>query len=555
MINNEPSGLVIEYHERTKHYPGRYASSLGYLDWANQPDPFRRYEGAQLLTLDHPRPEASPGYDEIFKQGSIQPSPFGRALVSRIFYDSLSLSAWKKVPGSDPWSLRVNPSSGNLHPTEAYLICGPIEGLADAPGIFHYSPFNHALELLKTLTHEEWGNLLGHRAEPLALISLTSIYWRESWKYGERAFRYCNHDVGHAIAAISFAAASAGWRARLLNSIKNEDLRRLLGIQEQLGPGSEHPDCLLALYPDAGKGGGTEADSLELASPVLEQLSTRELLGSPNELSSSYHQWPIIDIVTDACRPTPEFSIADNSVSDEPKQGRGGNWVESKSGLTARQIFRKRRSAVAMDGITPISKQDFFGMAQRCSDLTGVPTGVLPWRPFVSLAILVHRVAGLPQGLYLLARDESHESHLRRQLRPTFRWKRPEDCPENLSLYLLEQGDYEDFSREVSCYQDIASSGAFSLGMLARFETPIRTSGPGVYTRLFWETGVIGQILYLEAEARGVRATGIGCFHDDMMHEFLGIEDRSWQSLYHFTVGGALEDPRLKTITAYAHLE
>jgi SagB-type dehydrogenase family enzyme len=465
------------------------------------------------------------------------------------------LSAWKKVPGSDPWSLRVNPSSGNLHPTEAYLICGPIQGLSDGPAVFHYSPFHHALELLKTLTHEEWGNLLGNPSEPLALISLTSIYWRESWKYGERAFRYCNHDVGHAIAAVSFAAASAGWRARLLNSINVEDLSGLLGIQEKLGPGSEHPDCLLALYPDAGEGGRSSADSLELASPVLERLSTRELLGSPNELSSSYHQWPIIDVVTDACRSTPTISISDNSVYDEPNVEGDKNWSASKSGLTARQIFRRRRSAVAMDGITPISKQNFFGIAQRCCDPAGVPTGVLPWRPFVSLAIFVHRVTGLQQGLYLLARDESHESQLRRRLKPTFRWERPDGCPDGLSLYLLEQGDYEDIARNVSCYQDIASGGAFSLGMLARFETPIRTSGPGIYPRLFWETGLIGQILYLEAEARGVRATGIGCFHDNMVHKILGIEDRSWQSLYHFTVGGALEDPRLQTIPAYAHLE
>jgi hypothetical protein len=38
------------------------------------------------------------------------------------------------------------------------------------------------------------------------------------------------------------------------------------------------------------------------------------------------------------------------------------------------------------------------------------------------------------------------------------------------------------------------------------------------------------------------------------MHEMLGISDRSWQSLYHFTVGRPLEDTRLQTYPAYAHL-
>ena len=64
----------------------------------------------------------------------------------------------------------------------------------------------------------------------------------------------------------------------------------------------------------------------------------------------------------------------------------------------------------------------------------------------------------------------------------------------------------------VSCGQNIAGDGAFSLGMIAEFESSLRRHGPWFYRRLFWETGVIGQVLYLEAEAAGVRATGIGCF-------------------------------------------
>jgi len=38
---------------------------------------------------------------------------------------------------------------------------------------------------------------------------------------------------------------------------------------------------------------------------------------------------------------------------------------------------------------------------------------------------------------------------------------------------------------------------------------------------------------------------------DDEMHAFLGLRDHAWQSLYHFTVGGAVDDARLKTLPAY----
>ena len=68
---------------------------------------------------------------------------------------------------------------------------------------------------------------------------------------------------------------------------------------------------------------------------------------------------------------------------------------------------------------------------------------------------------------------------------------------------------------------------------------------------LFWEAGLIGQALYLEAEAAGIRATGIGCYFDDSVHEVFGISSRAWQSLYHFTVGGPVEDKRLTTLPAY----
>ena len=99
--------------------------------------------------------------------------------------------------------------------------------------------------------------------------------------------------------------------------------------------------------------------------------------------------------------------------------------------------------------------------------------------------------------------------------------------------------------------QDIAGQGAFSLGMFAEFEPAIRKYGAHLYRRLFWETGAIGQVLYLEAEVAGLRGTGIGCFFDDPVHEAFGLSGLELQSLYHFTIGGPVEDARLSTLPAY----
>ena len=142
-------------------------------------------------------------------------------------------------------------------------------------------------------------------------------------------------------------------------------------------------------------------------------------------------------------------------------------------------------------------------------------------------------------------------AELRAAADPRFEWTKPDGCPESLPLYRLAPGDVRQIAGRLSCGQDIAADGAFSLGMIAEFEDPLKRHGAWFYRRLFWETGVIGQILYLEAEAAGVRATGIGCFFDDPVHELFGLTGMDYQSLYHFTIGGPIEDTRLTTLRPY----
>ncbi len=118
--------MPIHYHEETKHHHGRYARGPGYMDWANQPHPFRRYGGATLLPFPFDGGAPSPTYEDLFVPGSIPPRGMDRFSVGKLFEFSLALSAWKEYAGNR-WALRCNPSSGNLHPAEGYLIAGPIE--------------------------------------------------------------------------------------------------------------------------------------------------------------------------------------------------------------------------------------------------------------------------------------------------------------------------------------------------------------------------------------------------------------------------------------------
>jgi hypothetical protein len=88
--------------------------------------------------------------------------------------------------------------------------------------------------------------------------------------------------------------------------------------------------------------------------------------------------------------------------------------------------------------------------------------------------------------------------------------------------------------------------------MIADFEETLREQGVWSYRRLFWEAGVTGQVMYIEAEAAGMRATGIGAYFDDLVPDARGLTGYRFQSLYHFTVGGPVQEPRMVSAPVYA---
>ena len=541
---------TLAYHERSKHRPFAFAPALGYLDWDTQPDPFRRFVGAPVLALDLLEVGPEPRYGAAFTPGLLAPAPLDRLSISRLFHDALALSAWKQA-GTARWALRVNPSSGNLHPTEGYLIAGPIAGLHPRPAVFHYAPLEHALELRAELSEDAWLKIAAQLPERAVLVGLTSIHWRESWKYGERAFRYCHHDVGHAIGSVAVSAAGLGWETKLLESLTDAGLAALLGVQTQAGVEAEHADCLMAVFAQGASFTIDQQRRFAIPGTVSDEVRAARWSGAPNRLSRDHHLWPVIDEVAAATEkrsaPGEAFWSADAFEQPSPEV--------SDSTLALRQIIHQRRSAVALDGRTGLTRSVFYRILSKVMPGSRqVPFTTLPWRPSVDLLLFIHRVADLPPGVYVLLRDPARRAALERAMDGAFAWTRAEASPASLPLFLLEAGDARRVARQTSCDQDIAADGAFAVAMLAEYRATLEAFGPWHYGRLYWETGAIGQVLYLEAEANGLRGTGIGCFFDDLTHQVFGLTGDRFQVLYHFTMGAPVEDPRLQTYPPYQHL-
>jgi len=300
----------------------------------------------------------------------------------------------------------------------------------------------------------------------------------------------------------------------------------------------EEPGALIAVTA-----GTPPACREDIVAQFVEAVARGEWSGRASQLSEDHIAWSFIDEVAhateDAGRPNASAALAFTMDRRDDRDRQ----------IDARTLLLQRRSAVAFDGRSTMKRATFIEMLSKVLPGARAPWSIPWWAPRVHLAIFVHRVDDVAPGLYMFLRDPEVFDRLRIACRSDFLWERADDA---VPLWLLAPMDVRSLSSRLSCDQDIAAAGFFSLGMLADFEQSLQTYGASFYRQLFWETGLVGQVLYLEAEAAGVRGTGIGCFYDDPVHNVLGLRGHAFQSLYHFTVGRPVDDPRLTTEPGYS---
>jgi len=531
------TALAAAYHERSKHRLERYANGPETLDWDAQPDPFRRYRGAPLQPLPLLAQNPATPWDALHRPGAVVAQPFGPASLGALFELSLALAAWKQA-GPDRWSVRINPSSGNLHPTEGWLLCQGVPGLAD--GVHHYAPHEHALELRAALP----AGPAPTPSQARVFIALSSIAWREAWKYGERALRYCLLDAGHAAGALAYAAALQGWQLQP-RPVAAADLAAWLGLDRDMdfpgGAEREEPELLFELRPP-----GTTAAPLPgdwLSQPLWQ--------GQANRLDAHpMYRWPVIDQTLEATRPTAGAATAEGPLSQTttaPPQA-----VPEP----AASLIRRRRSAQRFDAQARLDRTALWPLLQAL--LPGrLPFSALPEADHVHLLLFAHRVDGLAPGAYLLPRSEAGATLLRRQLPVSLDWAPVPEAPADLPLWRLAANPaLAGTLRTLNCHQALGSDAILGVALLAEFQ-PLPT--PWAYRERLMEAGLLGQALYLQAEALGLAGTGIGCFFDDALHQLIGLTptaapQAALQSVYHFTIGRALTDSRIATTAPYAHL-
>lgn len=333
---------VLHYHETTKHHQHRYARSLGYMDWATQPNPFREYKGTKKIALPLALNNPTPPY-HLLGTDAIPLAPLCIESISQLLQFSMAIAAWKST-GADKWAVRCNASSGNLHPTETYLILPPL--FSQKSVIAHYDVKNHQLE---TLT-EFAGNFFDQLPKGSFILALSSISWREVWKYGERAFRYVQLDVGHAWQSVVTSAAMLGWSVQKIDTVSDNQMANILGLdQRDRFFETELPDMFLLITPNKT----AQEFALE---PLVDDLPLK-YDGIANKLSPTMQEWEIIPAIEKATQTPPmkQKCVTKQNVLKTPTK-------ESK------EVVLQRRSVHIMDTeLSIITKEQFFTIIKSIS--------------------------------------------------------------------------------------------------------------------------------------------------------------------------------------------
>jgi SagB-type dehydrogenase family enzyme len=495
---HRPAITWRDYHEATKHSVESLKGARRVLDWANMPNPFRHYEGVPVLDLpaDPPAPDI-PALDVM--QGALggTSTADGPAFLSQLLFYSAAISASKLVPSTGyEYALRVNPSSGNLHPTEFHFAT---RGLRDWPdGLYHYDPSRHMAEQRACGRFE-----IKMDGGPVPIVFVvTSIVWREAWKYGERAYRYCLHDIGHAWQALALSARAIGCETFAAGSFFDDEVVQLCRINLD-----EWPMLLVGM---SGK---------SIPVRAADTGETVWFVGQANMLSKETIAQPLIDSVHSATKQGNPKST-NGAFAEPPATGSGeialpppATWSRSFG-----EVARMRRSALDFvgGGQSMLLAELSAILACTAQPLSADFTGAR----FIQLYLYAHRVNGLPPGVYRF-------------------W------PEFAELEQMKSGDQRVAAAALSLGQNLAGNSCVTFSMIGDLDRAAGIFRDRGYRYVHFEAGAIGHRMYLAAEALGLRATGIGAFYDDEVHRHLKLTSRQGQVVYHFAIGYPVSDPRI----------
>ena len=502
---NPDAQAARRFHEATK---------LTYINLRNKPPLYKSYPNLPVIPLP---------FDDLALDALALPSVAGELAsggggldlkgLARLLYHSCGVirKAWLRTAGEVHY--RAAASAGALYPTEAYVVCGPLDGL-DA-GVYHFAPESFGLRKLRD------GEYRQHLAEAAGgdesvgtapgTIVFTTIFWRSSWKYRSRGYRYCHWDAGTVGANLLASAAASGLPGKVVAGFSDSDVDRLVGVDGRneaslflvsLGAGNRtDPEReRVGLAEIEGNESLVFADEVEY--PDVRETHAATLFGSREEAAGWKGQAP-------SAVPKPaerRFPMGSESPED-------GNVMGLGTVITSRGSTRRyRRETVPADKFGAMLHHATRGVP---SDFAGEDSPSL-----VDTYLIVNAVEGTPSGSYFYSPGEDE-------------------------LHLVREGDFREESGHL-CFEQALSADASAVAfIMADLDRVMGRFGNRGYRAAQLEAGILGGRLYLASYALGLGASGI-TFFDDEVVEFFSPHSDGKDVMFVVTLGLTAEENRVR---------
>ncbi len=487
-MSNADVSATWRYHEGTKHSLQSIRASRHFLDWSNQPIPYKIYSTLEPLPL--PREFApSPGaaLDAVLGLPGAAAGdqvPDLEALARLCFFSNGITKVLRLAGGQMPF--RAAACTGALFHIEHYLVCGDLPGLP--AGVYHYGAHDHALRRLRAGDYRQvlvdaTGAEPAVAAAPVVLVQ-TSTYWRNAWKYQARTYRHCFWDDGTVLANLLAVAAARELPARVVLGYADALVNRLLDVD----PDHEAAISLVAI----GRGGSPPPP----APPV-------EPLGLPT-VPLSHHEvdYPAIRAMhaASSLATAAEAAAWRGPLARPPGPAPRGPLVpltplppEARPQTPIETVIRRRGSARQF-------RRDPITFAQLSTLLEAVlgaiPADFLaPDAPLADAYLIVNAVEGLPPGSYVLH-------------------------PDRRALEQLATGDFRANAGFLDLGQELGADAAVNVYWLVDLVPVLARYGNRGYRAAQLEAAIRGGKLYLAAYALRLGATGLTFFDDDVTRFF-----------------------------------
>ena len=489
MTDNRNPEAAWTYHDATKHSYTSIRTNPHFMDWSNQPLPFRIYPTLQPMRL--------PG--ELRQTGVAALSAIAESVpahtnaspdleaVAQLLYLSAGITRKRSYPGGEIY-FRAAACTGALYEVELYLICGGLANL-DA-GVYHFAPAEFGLRQLRAGDYrrvllEATASEPAIAHAPLTIVC-TCTYWRNAWKYQARTYRHFGWDNGTLLANLLAVATALGLPARVACGFVDASVNRLLDVDPQ----REVAFSLVALGhaaalppPAPAEISPLHLDTVPLSQrevdyPLMREMHAASSLDSPEEVETWRGHTPATDMPPPAGPTIQLLPLSDVEIPRDPIE----------------QVIQ-RRGSTRKFARRPITLPQLSTLLDRAT--RGVPADFLDPRgaQLNDLYLIVHAVEGLSPGAYVFHRS----SRL---------------------LECLKEGNFRADAGYLGLGQELPADAAVAIFFLADLRPILQRFGNRGYRAAQLEAGILGGKLYLAAYAQRLGATGLTFFDDDVTRFF-----------------------------------